>query len=263
MNRTSPRTRTRSHTRTRVAAGATALAATSVIALAGTAQAHVSIDPDQAEQGGYSVINIKVPNERDNASTIRLELHLDPDHPLSSVMPQPVPGWDVEVETAELDEPMEVHGTEITEAPSTVTWTGGAIEPGTFQQFPLSVGPLPEDADRLVFDAIQTYDNDEVVRWIEEPAEGQAEPEYPSPVLELAAAPADGEGEGESATDDDDAAAAEEANAEEAAGENAAAAEPGSDDAGSDTTARVLAGIGILVGAAGLAFGVVTSRRRA
>jgi uncharacterized protein YcnI len=246
--------------RTRVAACATVLAATSAVALAGTAQAHVSIEPEsEAEQGGYSVINVRVPNERDNASTIRLELHLDPDHPLASVMPQPVPGWDVEVENAELDEPIEVHGSEITEAPSTITWTGGEIEPGTFQQFPLSLGPLPEDTDRLVLDAIQTYDNDEVVRWIEEPAEGQAEPEYPSPVLELTAA-----------SEDDDAVEDADGTAEEAATdddtddtENNAASDSDSEDSGSDTTARVLAGVGILVGAIGLGFGIATSRRRA
>jgi uncharacterized protein YcnI len=262
MNRMNRTNRT-NRNRTRIATTA-ALAATAVIALAGTAQAHVTIDPGEAEQGGYEVLNVKVPNERDNASTIRLELHLDPDHPLASVMPQPVPGWDVEVETAQLDEPIEVHGSQLTEAPSTVTWTGGAIEPGTFQQFPLSVGPLPEDTDRLVFDAIQTYDNDEVVRWIEEPVEGQAEPELPSPVLELAPAAAEeGDGAGTAGTAGD-------ASAEEAAAENDDAAENTAEDTAaagdsdsSDTTARVLAGIGILVGAAGLAFGVIAGRRRA
>jgi uncharacterized protein YcnI len=239
--------------RTRIACCAGIAAAASVLVLAGPAAAHVSIDPDEAEQGGYSVVNVRVPNERDNASTIRLELHLDPEHPLSSVMPQPVPGWEVSVETEELDEPMEVHGSEITEAPSTITWTGGEIAPGTFQQFPLSIGPLPEDADRLVFDAVQTYDNDEVVRWIEEPVEGQAEPEFPSPVLQLAPAAAEeGEGEGAAAPEADAARTGTETTADEATGEG---------DTG-DTTARVLAVVGIAVGAAGIAFGVLAGRRR-
>jgi uncharacterized protein YcnI len=235
--------------RTRIASCAGIAAAASVLVLAGPAAAHVSIDPDEAEQGGYSVVNVRVPNERDNASTIRLELHLDPEHPLSSVMPQPVPGWEVSVETEELDEPMEVHGSEITEAASTITWTGGEIAPGTFQQFPLSIGPLPEDADRLVFDAVQTYDNDEVVRWIEEPVEGQAEPEFPSPVLQLAPAAAAAEEE------EEEGAAAPEA--------DAASTETTSDEADAgDTTARVLAVAGIAVGAAGIAFGVLAGRRR-
>ncbi|ONK12727.1 YcnI family protein [Streptomyces sp. MP131-18] len=242
------------HHRSRLAARSV-LAATALVALtAAPAWAHVSIDPPEAAQGGYATLNVKVPNERDNASTIQLEIHLDPEHPVPSVMPQPVPGWDVEVTTAPLETPIEVHGSEVTEAPSVITWSGGEITPGTFQQFPLSVGPLPEDADRLVFDAIQTYDNDEVVRWIEEPVDGEAEPESPAAVLRLTAA--EGDGHGAAAGD----AAGGGADPQEPAADQAAA--DGGDDSASDTTARVLAGVGIAVGLAGIAFGVLAGRRR-
>jgi hypothetical protein len=44
---------------------------------------------------------------------------------------------------------------------------------------------LPTDTDQLVFKALQTYDNGEVVRWIDTPAPGAAEPEHPAPVLTL------------------------------------------------------------------------------
>ncbi|MGP4114211.1 YcnI family copper-binding membrane protein [Streptomyces sp. 4N509B] len=238
----------------------TAAASAVVLTFSAPAQAHVSITPGEAQQGGYATINVKVPNERDDASTVGLELHLDPDHPLASVMPQPVPGWDVEVETGELDEPIESHGTEITEAPATVVWTatGDGIEPGTFQQFPLSVGQLPEDADRLVLDAIQTYDSGEVVRWIEEPVEGEEEPESPSPVLQLTPA------EAESGTEPADADAAADANADaDAEAVDDTTTEASSDGDASDTTARVLGVVGILVGLGGVAFGVLASRRRA
>ncbi|KAB8163402.1 DUF1775 domain-containing protein [Streptomyces sp. 3MP-14] len=234
-----------------VAAGSLAL-----LALAAPAQAHVSIDPAEAEAGGYQVLNVKVPNERDDASTVELEVHLDPEHPLTSVMPQPVPGWDVEVETAELDEPVELHGNEVTEVPSVITWTGGEIAPGTFQQFPLSVGPLPEGVDQLVFKAIQTYDSGEVVRWIEEPTEGGEEPEDPAAVLRLTPAADDG-GDGAAEPADEVAESA----TDDAPGEEAAASS--GDGGGSDTTARVLAGVGIAVGVAGVAVGVLGSRRRA
>ncbi|MGK5531318.1 YcnI family copper-binding membrane protein [Streptomyces sp. URMC 129] len=243
-------------TRTRVAACSAVTALTAGAFLAFTApgaSAHVGIDPDEVEQGSYSTIYMKVPNERDNASTVRLEVHLDPEHPLASVQPQPVPGWEVEVETAELAEPVEVHGTEITEAPSVITWTGGEIAPGQFQQFPLSVGPLPEDTEQLLFKAIQTYDNDEVVRWIEEPVEGEPEPEHPAAVLALTPGGDDGHGgdtedDGHAAEDGDD--------------DGTAAAADDDSDAATDTTARVLAGVGIAVGVAGVAFGVLAGRRR-
>ncbi|WP_390871330.1 YcnI family copper-binding membrane protein [Streptomyces malaysiensis] len=229
-----------------------------VLLTAGPAFAHVSVQPGQAEKGGYSTINFKVPNERDDSSTVKLEVNLPADHPLASVMPQPVPGWDVKVTKSKLAKPMEIHGEKINEAVTKVTWTGGKIEPGMFQQFPLSVGQLPEDADQLVFKALQTYDNKEVVRWIEEPQEGAAEPENPAPVLKLVA-PAKG-------SDGQDAAAAsgqgQGKDSEKAGAENSASEDASDDKDGSDTTARVLGIAGIVIGAAGVAFGVVASRRR-
>jgi uncharacterized protein YcnI len=238
---------------------ATGVAASSVLLLSGTAFAHVSVQPQgEAAKGGYATVNFKVPNERDNASTVKLEVTVPTDHPLSSVMPQPVPGWKVEVTKSKLAKPLEVHGKQITEAVSKVTWTadGSKIAPGHFQQFPVSLGRLPEDTDQLVFKAIQTYDNKEVVRWIEETKEGAEEPESPAPVLKLSAATEDHHGGGTA-----DAAAKDGKDAKNAGHDENEKTEAASDD-GSDNTARILGIVGILVGAAGVAFGVLAGRRR-
>ncbi|MDG9718547.1 YcnI family protein [Streptomyces sp. DH24] len=230
-----------------------AVAGTAVLALSSPALAHVSVQPEgEAAKGGYAVVNFKVPNERDNASTTKLEVSFPTDHPLASVMPQAVDGWKVEVTKSKLDKPLELHGKKITEAVTKVTWTadGKGVQPGYFQKFPVSVGALPEDADELVFKALQTYSNKEVVRWIEVPQEGQEEPEFPAPVLELSAAEEDGHSHDT---------AAEEASDDAADTENTAAAADGDD---TDTTARVLGVVGIVVGAAGVAYGVFAGRRR-
>ncbi|MBL1083328.1 YcnI family protein [Streptomyces actinomycinicus] len=233
-------------------AAAAAVAGSAVLVLSAPAFAHVTVQPEgAAAKGGYAVVDFKVPNERDDASTTKVEVNLPADHPIASVMPQPVPGWKVQVTKSKLDKPLTMHGEKIDEAVTKVTWTadGKGIEPGYFQKFPLSLGALPEDADHLTFKAIQTYSDKEVVRWIEEPQEGQEEPENPAPVLELSAATGDHHGS---------------ASAENAAEktEKTAASDSGSDD-GSDTTARVLGVVGIVVGAAGVAYGVLAGRRRA
>ncbi|UJB43027.1 YcnI family protein [Streptomyces sp. A1-5] len=213
------------------------IAAGSVLLLAGPAFAHVTVQPGTAPKGGYATVNIKVPNERDDASTVKVEVSLPTDHPLASVMPQPVPGWKVDVTKSKLAKPLEMEGEKINEAPSKITWTadGKGIEPGQFQQFPLSVGKLPSDTDQLVFKALQTYDNKEVVRWIEPAKEGGPEPESPAPVLKLVSA----DGKNGAKDGSTDAAAAT-----------------------SDTTARVLAVGGIVVGIVGVAVGVLAGRRR-
>ncbi|NSC22630.1 YcnI family protein [Streptomyces albus subsp. chlorinus] len=232
----------------RRAATVGALAAGTVLLLAGPASAHVGVDPQQAPKGGYSTVDFKVPNEKDDASTVKLEVTFPTDHPLASVMPQPVPGWDVKVDKKKLDKPIETHGEKITEAVSKVTWSGGKIKPGQFQQFPVSMGQLPEDGDQLVFKALQTYDDDDVVRWIEEPRKGAPEPEHPAPVLQLTAA---GKEEADASSGDGKAT------------ERTASASGDADSDGSDTTARVLGAVGIVVGLAGIAFGVLAGRRRA
>ncbi|WP_307125955.1 YcnI family protein [Streptomyces sp. B1I3] len=231
------------------------VAASAVLLLAGPAFAHVSVQPQgQAAKGGYATINFKVPNERDNASTVKLEVNFPTDHPLASVSPQAVPGWKIDVTKSKLAEPLDVHGKKINEAVSKVTWTadGSGIGPGYFQQFPLSVGQLPEDTDQLVLKALQTYSNKEVVRWIEEPTDGGEEPENPAPVLALTAPAADAHG---SAADD------KSSDDEHAKDTTAAAGKESSSSAG-DNTARVLGVVGIVVGILGVAFGVLAGRRR-
>ncbi|MEU9060138.1 YcnI family protein [Streptomyces sp. NPDC048430] len=231
------------------------VAASTVLLLAGTASAHVSVQPQgEAAKGGYATVNFKVPNERDNASTVKLEVNFPTDHPLASVSPQPVPGWKIDVTKSKLAKPLEVHGKKINEAVSKVTWVAddSGIEPGFFQQFPLSVGQLPEDADQLVFKALQTYSNKEVVRWIEEPVEGGEEPESPAPVLALTAPAADAHG----------ATAADDKSGETEKAKEMTASSDDASSSGTDSTARVLGIVGIVVGVAGVAFGVLAGRRR-
>ncbi|MEU6373892.1 YcnI family protein [Streptomyces sp. NPDC046909] len=236
-----------------------AVAASAVVVLSSPAFAHVSVQPEgTAAKGGYAVVDFRVPNERDTASTTKLEISFPTDHPLASAMPEPVAGWTSEVTKTKLAKPIELHGQKISEAVSKVTWTatGKGVEAGYFQKFPIAIGALPEDADELVFKAIQTYSNKEVVRWIEIQQDGQEEPENPAPVLTLSEASAEGH-HGSSATEETSE-TAEDASAET---ENAAADTAAPADS-SDTTARVLAVVGIVVGALGVAYGVLAGRRR-
>ncbi|WP_431953316.1 YcnI family protein [Actinacidiphila sp. bgisy167] len=242
---------------------ATALAAVAgaaVLATAAPAFAHVSVQPGDAAKGGYSTIAFKVPNEDDKASTIKVEVNLPIDHPIASVSTQPVPGWTVKITKSKLPTPLKSGHGDITEAVTKITWSGGKIKPGEFQQFPVSLGPLPEDTDQLVFKTLQTYDDNEVVRWIEEQQKGEDEPEMPAPVLTLAGAAGDGHGD-DAASDDASGDPGDGAKAEPVSATGAATEKSASADSG-DTTARVLGVVGIAVGVLGVAFGVLAGRRR-
>jgi uncharacterized protein YcnI len=230
---------------TRLAAAAGLVGAVLLVG-ASPAVAHVTI-PDPAPQGGFGIVTLSVPNERDDASTVTVEVQVPQDHPLAFVSVQPKPGWTATTTTRTLDEPIESEeGGQITEVVDTVTWTGGEIGPGEFDTFSLSVGPLPSDVDELGFPTIQTYSDGDEVAWIEDtPASGE-EPESPTPVLHLVAATDDDHTHGDDGDDDD-------------------TATPPVDDAGDDAGGSDgLAVAALVVGALGLVagLGAITMARR-
>ncbi|MBO0881493.1 MAG: YcnI family protein [Mycobacterium sp.] len=159
-----------------------------VVALAFPAAAHVTVDPRTAEPGGYGAFDLQVPNEETDADTTKLQLYLPADHPIASVSVQPTPGWTIQVTNGTLPKPIKTDDGEVSQAVTQITWSGGKIEPGQFQRFGLSLGPLPTGTSTLYFKALQTYTDKsgktDVVRWIDMPS-GGAEPEHPAPSITL------------------------------------------------------------------------------
>ncbi|MEJ3742899.1 YcnI family protein [Actinomycetes bacterium KLBMP 9797] len=235
--------------RTRTVAGVAAAIIGGVVAAvgvgAGPASAHVTVNPREAVQGGYAKLAFRVPNERDAASTVKVEVAIPTDTPIASVSVRPLPGWTATVERAKLATPLKVHDSEITEAVSKITWTAAAgndIKPGQFQEFEVSAGPLPE-VDQIAFKALQTYSNGEIVRWIEVPEAGKEEPEHPAAVLKLAKEAADASTQ---------TVANANANADLAAG---------AQDDDSSGWALTTGLVGLAAGLAGLVFGLLAWRR--
>jgi uncharacterized protein len=184
------------------------------------AAAHVTLQPSEAPAGGFTRLDVRVPNESDSAATNRVEVQFPEGFEFASY--EPVAGWDTKVAR---------DGEQV----STVTWTAtdaaAAIEPGQFRDFGLSVG-LPEqyaEGESLTFPSIQRYDDGETVRWIGEP-----DSDHPAPqVLLTAAEPEHG------------------ADTEHAEPE----AEPTTTEADDDDSGNGLAVAGLIVGGLGLAAG--------
>ena len=156
------------------------VAVMATLALPAVAGAHVTLQPDEADAEAFVVENVRVPNEQDDASTNKVSVQF-PDG-FAEVSFQPVAGWKVAVKKTKLATPITTdEGDKLTEQVSEVTWSGGKIGPGEFQDFPVSL-QMPAKPQTLTFKAIQTYDNGDVTRWIEPP-----DGEEPAPQVKVAA----------------------------------------------------------------------------
>ncbi|MGH3469679.1 MAG: DUF1775 domain-containing protein, partial [Thermocrispum sp.] len=95
-------------------------------ATTGVASAHVTANVygAQPEQGGYTAITLRVPNEDEKAGTDKVTVHFAEDYAFARIRTKPVPGWTAKVTKSNLDKPITTDdGAELTEVVTSVTWT--------------------------------------------------------------------------------------------------------------------------------------------
>jgi uncharacterized protein YcnI len=125
-----------------------AFAALLVLVLPTLLLGHAVVYPKASTAGAYERYVLRVPNERDLATT-RVEIRFPADVRVTSFAD--VPGWQLEVLT---DSAKRVIG---------AVWTG-TLPPKRFVEFPF-VGANPKSAGSLVWPAFQTYANGDRVEW--------------------------------------------------------------------------------------------------
>jgi uncharacterized protein YcnI len=159
-----------SFTPTRAVRWRRALAATATLVLAIPAAlfAHAVVFPKASTTGAYERYILRVPNER-NVATTKVELRFPTDVRVTSF--SDVPGWQLEIAR---DSAQRIVG---------ATWTG-TLPPERFVEFPF-VAVNPKTAAQISWPAYQTYANGERVEWTG--AEGS---KSPASVTAISAAPA-------------------------------------------------------------------------
>jgi uncharacterized protein len=150
----------------------TALLALAMLAPA-AAEAHVTLQPNEAPEGAYTVLDVRVPNESEGENTTKVAVQFP--EGFGDVSYQAIPGWNVEVIHQKLKVPIQTDDGPVTEGVKEVIFSGGKLAPGQFQDFPLSVQIPGKAGEELTFKAVQTYEK-EIVRWI-----GAPESEHPAP----------------------------------------------------------------------------------
>jgi uncharacterized protein YcnI len=216
------------------------------------AQAHVSLHPNEVPTGSFATLGIRVPNESENANTVKLAVQFPPG--FLDVTTEYMPGWSSEVKTSKLAKPVQTEDGEVTEQVKEIIWTGhggeGRIPPGQFLNFPISTEIPGKEGEELTFKVLQYYDNGEVARWI-----GPPDSEEPAPQIDVTA-------EGGVLQDVAGSETAPPTPSEAPAGSSATSSESSSSDSASKglgIAALILGALGLLAGGTALA----RSRRQA
>ena len=149
--------------------------------LAASAQAHVSFHPNVLPAGANATLDLRVPNEMDNANTNKLVVQVPPG--FIDIATEPISGWAAQIQTRKLATPVQTDSGPVSEEVSQITWTGsgsGKIPPGGFQNFAISTA-IPDQAGHvLTFKVLQYYDDGKVVRWI-----GPESSDTPAPTIDV------------------------------------------------------------------------------
>ena len=138
----------RSLARQRVARRAIGVTVALVLALPAAVFAHAVVFPKASTTGAYERYMLRVPNER-NVATTRIELRFPTDLRVTSF--SDVAGWQLEVVR---DSAQRIIG---------AIWTG-TLPPERFVELPF-VAVNPKTAAQLQWPAFQTYANGERIEW--------------------------------------------------------------------------------------------------
>lgn len=178
----------RSHHPRRVAIAS--VAAAGLLALGATsASAHVTVDASDTSAGAYTLLTFSVPHGCEESPTSEVAIQIP--EPINRVTPTVNPGWDVEMVTEELSEPVtDSHGNELTERVSQVVYTTDEPLPADLRDaFELSL-QLPESTagEDLYFPVVQTCPDGEAA-WVQLPEDGvDADSlDSPAPVVSVTA----------------------------------------------------------------------------
>jgi len=195
-----------------------------------TASAHVQASSTDAARGAFATVSFLVPNESTINAVTAVTVELTN---VSAVQTEAQPGWSAKIDRDAA-----------TNAVRSVTWTAApdtGIPVDQFGVFRITA-KLP-DADTVSFPTTQTYADGVAVKWDQAPAPGGAEPEHPAPTLTLTggATPAH--------------------HPTTSAAPTVTAASPAPQSrAVVDTTARILAGAALFVGALGVGVALIVRK---
>jgi len=148
--------------------------------------AHIVADPAEAKPGSYFRTALRVGHgcgAGKPTTAIRVTIPAG----VVNASAQPKPGWEVQVETAKLEKPVDAgHGRMTDTVVSAITWSGGSLPNEQFDEFGLVLKLSDSVNQQLWLPVVQTCAGGET-RWDQMPAAGQRA-ERPAAMIRIAQA---------------------------------------------------------------------------
>lgn len=150
------------------------------------ASAHVTLETPDAKPGAYYKAVLKVGHGCSGSPTTALSVDV-PDG-LVTAKPQPKPGWTLDIVSGAYGQGYQMHGKSVTEGTRRITWSGGSLPEGQYDEF-VFVAYLPTElaGQAIPVPVVQTCQSGEH-RWVEVAAKPGEKPASPAPVVRIAQA---------------------------------------------------------------------------
>jgi len=156
-----------------------------VLAAAGAAQAHITLETAQAPAGSYYKAVFRVGHGCDGSPVRQLVVEIPPG--VRGAKPMVKPGWRIDIQRARLDTPYDSHGHTVTEDVSQVRFSGGPLPDAYYDEFAL-MAQLPEQPGPIYWKVAQLCEKGRV-DWVEIPAAGQSLHDLKAPAALLDVVP--------------------------------------------------------------------------
>jgi uncharacterized protein YcnI len=151
-----------------------------IMACAMPAHAHVGLQIPTSPAGSSYKAILQVPHGCDGAATTAIKVRIPEGY--FNVKPLPKAGWTITSVKGPYQKPHELHGSQVTEGVTEISWTGGELPDDHFDEFAFR-GTLAGDLSEgtvLYFPTVQVCSTAEEA-WID--VTGEADADKPAPTL--------------------------------------------------------------------------------
>lgn len=162
-------------------------AALLAIAIPATAQAHATLEKQEAHVGGGYKAVFRVPHGCSGKPTIAVRVQIP--EGVIGAKPMPKAGWTLEKIKGPYEKTYDYYHSKVSEGLKEVVWSGGSLADDEYDEFVISTyltDGLPV-GKTLYFPIVQECPDGATARWIEIPAEGEDADslEHPAPGVML------------------------------------------------------------------------------